>query len=215
MSKAKKIKFIVGSTDVCCSKLWQVKFKRDDVYVMSDSGKYHKISLHASGVCHSAVTAEQMSRFNMTPEQRTAVRWTVLPDINEARVAFTILVAFSELRDQSARQTHEDSVLRIPTPPVSTAAVIHFVKARTQGKPIFWNLAPGIHLLHSEVLASGDTMSIIYNYTSAFNNLIQQCKGKLSNIASNIQPPAPLKLSSGFVTAFDSDGNPYYIELKL
>ena len=215
MGKAKKIKFIVGSTDICCSKLWRVKFKRDDVYIMSDSGKDHKISLHASGVCHTAITAEQMSRFNMTPEQRTAVRWSVLPDINEARVAFTILVAFSELRDQSARRTHENDVLRIPTPPVSTAAVIHFVKTKSQGKTIRLRLAPGIHLLHSEMLASGDTMSIIYYYTSAFNDLIQQCKEKLTGIASNVQPPAPLKLSSGFITAFDSHGNPYHIELKL
>ena len=45
---------------------WYVKIKRDDVYIMSGSGKFHKISLHGSGVCHSAVPQDEIVRLGVT-----------------------------------------------------------------------------------------------------------------------------------------------------
>lgn len=214
MSKEKKFRFIVGNSSEWCSNLWYVKIKRDDVYIMCGSGKYHKISLHGSGICHSAVPKEEIFRFNLTPEQRTAIRWKVQPEAGQSQIAFTILIAFDQMRNHGTGGLSSECI-RIPTPPVFSAAVIQFIKTRAEGKPLKWSLPPGIHLLASEALSSGDYISAIYYYSTAFNDLIEKSKRTLKFYAARLQPDPPLVLSSGFVTASDRNRNFYHIELKL
>lgn len=219
MGKGKKFQFVVGNTDKWCSKPWRVKFNRDDVYIMcgdeTTAGKYHKISLHKSGTCHSAITWEKMSQFNLTPEQRTALQWQIKPKEGESFIAFTILIAFDQLDDRTSAAKEMSGFVRIPTPPIFSSAVILFIKTNSQGKPIHWDLAPGVHLLYSEDLPSGNTVSIVYYYTNAFNHLIKQCTQLLHEKADENPPPAPLRASSGFVTVTDSNGNYYHKEIKL
>lgn len=214
MGKEKKFRFIIGDSNKWHSNLWRVKIKHDDVYIMCGSGKYHKISLHGSGVCHSAVPKEEMFRFNLTPEQRTAIRWKIQPEAGQSQIAFTILIAFDQLRKYSTGPLPDDC-FHIPTPPVFSAVVVQFVKTRAEGKRLNWDLPPGVHLLISENLRSGDNISAIYYYSTAFNGLIEKSKKTLSFYAASLQPDPPLVLSSGFVTASDSARNFYHIELKL
>lgn len=214
MSKEQKIRFIVGTSDEWCSKPWYVKIKRDDVYIMSGSGKFHKISLHGSGVCHSAVPQDEIVRLGITPEQRTAIRWKVQPEAGQAQLAFTILIAFDQMKKRVGRNV-DSNYIRIPTPPIYSAAVIQFIKTRAEGKSVTWELAPGIKLLASVPLASGDNIAIIYYYSNAFNHLIEDSKAALKKIAMRLHPEPPLRLSSGFVTASDRNHNFYHIELKI
>ncbi len=71
----KDFKFIVDGAFSKCSQVWTVKSWKNDVYIMDHRGKEHKISLHVSGICHSAVTREESSRFSLTPKQRRNVEW--------------------------------------------------------------------------------------------------------------------------------------------
>lgn len=215
MGKEIKFKFVVGNTSKWCSKVWNIKIKRDDVYIMCGSDKYHKISLHSSGVCHSAIAQEHMQRFDLKREERTNVRWISSPDIYESCLAFSILVAFDQMDNRSASFSFPDDLLKIPPPPVSSAVHVQFIKTNSCGKEIKWHLDPGIHLLHSVQLKSGDTLSIIYYNTNSFNPLIEQCKSYLASFATQIQPLTSHKLTSGFITAFDNSNKPYHIELKL
>lgn len=204
----------MGSTNEWCSKTWYIKIKRDDVYIMCGSGKFHKISLHGSGICHSAVNKDKIGCLGITPEQRTAIRWKVRPEAGQAQLAFTILIAFDQM-DKRPSNIVDGSCIRIPTPPICSAAVIQFIKLRAEGLAVTWELAPKVKLLASVKLASGDHIAIIYYYSTAFNHLIEKSKATLQKYAMQLRPEPPLELSSGFVTASDRNNNFYHIELKL
>ena len=215
MGAKKKIKFVVGNSAKWCSKVWTVRILHNDVYIMCGSGKYHKVSLHGSGVCHSAVTKEQAERFNISPMQRTNVRWKVNPQTDESVIAFTALISFEQMADRSASFAFSDNILSIPTPPVSTAAVIYFVKTRSNGKIVNWQFDSSAQLLTSIQLQSGDTLSIIYRYTAEFNHLIAECKSQATKFAQLAQKIALRKATSGFYVVSDSQDRMYYIELNL
>ena len=209
-----KIKFVVGNANTFCSKVWTVKIHRDDIYIMCGSGKYHKVSLHGSGVCHSALTSDQAKNFSMPFEKRTNVRWTASPNENECMVAFTALISYDQLDDKSEDMSAASNLLRIPTPPICSAVVVYFVKANVGEKEVEYQLEDGIHLLQSVKLKSGIVFSILYSYTTAFNSLIQAANTKFLELKEKLQRTTDKQLTSGFTVVSDNKNQMYYIELK-
>lgn len=209
-----KIKFVVGNADALCSKVWTVKIRRDDVYIMCGSGKYHKVSLHGSGICHSALTSDQAEKFGVPFEKRTNVRWTASPNENEYVIAFSALISYDQLDDKAGSMNTASNLLRIPTPPIGSVAAVYFVKANTGGKEIEYQLEDSVHLLHSVKLHSGMFFSILYSYTTSFNSLIQATNAQFMNLKENLQKTTDKHLTSGFVVVSDSKKQMYYIELK-
>ena len=59
--KDKDFKFIVGKQGERSSKVWSVKVRKSDVYIMNAQGKQHKISLHKS--------IKTLNRFNNFPQR--------------------------------------------------------------------------------------------------------------------------------------------------
>ena len=215
MGKGRKLKFVVGSSPRRCSRIWTVKIKQDDVYIMDGSGKYHKITLHGSGVCHSAIPSEQIAHFNMTREQRTAVRWKIVPQSGETLVALTVLMAFDQLGDRPSQSTFPADVFVIPTPPIHSAVAIYFVKSNSNEKMVEYQLENDIHLICSVPLQSGNTLAILYHYTNCFNALIDECKTIVSTSVAELQSTTTKKITSGFMMISNGNNSNYYIGLKF
>lgn len=210
-----KLRFIVGDTNKYCSHIWKVVTCKEDVYIMCGSGRQHKISLHGSGVCHSAVTQEHMADFNIEPGKRTNVRWKLSLEENESAIALTVIIPFDQLADRSASISPNKQISRIPTPPIGTAAVIYFIKTKSGQSEINWILDPGVKCLHTLRLQSGDTLSILYRYTQQFNEMVGQQKKLLSCMANIAKTKTSRQITGGFVVVEDAQGRMYWIELKL
>lgn len=161
----KDFKFMVGKPDSLCSRIWSVKIRKNDVYIMNEMGKEHKISLHKSGICHSAVTKESAEKFGMTSEQRRAVEWKLKDD--KSNIAFAILFPNSQLRNRNKKNSKTDNILYIPIPPICSSVVLYVVKINYAGdlQNLVFDLDKGLHHLHSVQLASGDIITLLYFYT--------------------------------------------------
>ena len=210
--KDKDFKFIVGKQGERSSKVWSVKVRKSDVYIMNAQGKQHKISLHKSGVCHSAVTKESCEHFGMTPEQRTSVRWKLSLEDYESAVAFSLIFHYDQLQ---SCENSQGVIQEIPMPPINAAAVVQFVKTKANNKDVAYELADGLHLLRSIKLDADYVLTVIYYYTNQFNSLVKSCEEKIHKTLESRMPPKPLIPNGGFVTVFDKKGQAYYVEISL
>ena len=213
--KDKDFKFVVDGAFSKCSQVWAVKIRKNDVYIMDHRGKEHKISLHASGICHSAVTRETSPRFSLTPEQRCNVEWKLSLNHGESAIAFSIIFPYDQITHSPEAMNISADTLHIPPPSIGEAVVVQFYKTRANGCNIRYTLADGVHLFHSVALESGDVLSAIYYYSSSFNNLINEAKKRIKDFAQKQSCPKDLVLTSGFVNPFDNSGIPYHIEINL
>lgn len=211
----KDFKFMVGRPDSICSRTWSVKIRKNDVYIMNEMGKAHKISLHESGICHSAITKESAENFGMTPEQRRAVEWILKDD--KINIAFAILFPHSQLRNRKNKNSTTNNILYIPIPPICSSVVLYVVKTHYTGnmQNVILDLDKGLHHLHSVQLASGDIITLLYFYTERFNSLIKEAEKRIYAFTAKNMPKPPLKVTSGFATVNDSDGIYYQVEVNL
>lgn len=211
--KDKDFKLVVGRAERFFSKVWAVKIRKDDIYIMDRNGKDHKVSLHASGICHSAITKEANEKyFHMSPKQRCATKWII--DINQMMVgdAYNIVVPYNQLREQPPIP---DSVLRIPGPLQPFSVVIKFIKTRADVAQIDFLSPPTIYPLHTVKLASGEKLWVVYYYTVDLNTVIESAYQMLTRVALSAKPKEPLKLTSGFVSVEDSKKRQYHIDFWL
>ncbi len=98
------LRFGVRTADGRCSTVWRVwaDRKKGDVYISArDLGGHFKASLHASGKCRAAFTAEHMARPRplIPPDRdRAVMRWTLPAPLAPSVVqAFTIIVPSEDL----------------------------------------------------------------------------------------------------------------------
>ena len=215
--KDKDFKFIVGNPDSLCSKVWSVKIRKNDVYIMDAAGKDHKISLHESGICHSAVTRESASRFNLSPSQRRTVEWKLK---NQIDIAFAIVIHNSQLSMHNYKSIKKDNVYSIPIPAIESAVVIDFIKiphssALEQFNDFKLKTDKNIHYLHHVQLDCEDIFVVRYQYTLSFNKLVIDAQKKVKMYAKSTPLPLGQNLSSGFVTVCDAHGYYYRIDINL
>ena len=215
--KDKDFKFIVGNPDSLCSKVWSVKIRKNDVYIMDAAGKDHKISLHESGICHSAVTRESASRFNLSPSQRRAVEWKLN---NQIDIAFAIIIHNSQLSKHNYKSIKKDNLYSIPILAIESAVVIDFIKiphssALERFNDFKLKSDKNIHYLHYVQLDCGDIIAVRYQYTSSFNKLVMEAQNKVKMYAKSTPHSPSQTLSSGFATVCDAYGYYYRIEVNL
>lgn len=213
--KDKDFKFVVDGAFSKCSQVWSVKIRKSEVYIMDCRGKEHKISLHSSGICHSAVTREASARFSLSPKQRRNVEWKLSLNHGESAIAFSIIFPYDQITFSPDNLNIAADVFHISPPSIGEAVVVQFYKTKADGNNVQYTIADGLHLLHSVVLESGDVLSVIYYYTNNFNDLINEAKKRLRNFAQKQPCPPNLVLTSGFVTVFDQASIPYHIEINL
>lgn len=211
----KDFKFMVGTPESLCSRIWSVKIRKNDVYIMNELGKDHKISLHESGICHSAVTKETAEKFGLALKQRRAVEWNLKDDKNN--IAFAILFPHSQLRNRKNKNIKANNILHIPIPPIYSSVVLYVVKTHYTGslQNLTFALDKGMHHLHSVQLASEDVITLFYRYTAEFNSLIKETEKMMYAVTMKHVPKSPLKITSGFVTVNDSNGIYYQLEINL
>lgn len=216
MSKRKNdFKFAVGSPDRLYSEIWSVKIRHSDVYICNRHGKDHKISLHESGICHSAVTREASGRFGLTAQQRRAVEWTVDTAHSGWADAFTLLLPYELLRPQPPDAPVPPQLLCIPCPDTPLAVAVKFLKTRADVGALTFEAPYPIHLLRSVRLASGECLTAVYFYTAEFNSVIGSANNRLRDLTRKLPLSEGAKLSGGFVSVSDAAGHYYHIGYRL
>ena len=227
--KSRDFKFIVGSPSTLHSTIWSVKFRKSDVYIMTPHGKWHKISIHASGQVHSALTTEKCELFGMTQKQRVSVKFDKSLKMNEIGIMCNILFPYSQLYDTPLLSPPE-KLLQIPIFESKMTVVVSFMKIRIkykQAEQAFLNMLnpENIFCLNSVKIDDESTLIVCYFYTDMYDIVIEDAREKFNQYV--IQPPPntyinktaiakkdKLILTDGFMTL--THGNtPYYIEFRI
>lgn len=216
MSKRKNdFKFAVGGPERIYSEIWSVKIRHSDVYICSRHGKDHKISLHESGICHSAVTRETSGRFGLTAQQRRAVEWTVDTAHSGWADAFTLLIPYGQLRPQPPDASVPPQLLCIPCPDAPLTVAVKFFKTRADVDKLTFEAPCPIHPLRSVRLSSGECLTAVYFYTAEFNSVIESAGERLRELARKLPVSEGVKLTDGFVSVSDAAGHYYHIGYRL
>lgn len=191
--------------------------RKSEVYIMTNAGKWHKISLHKSGEVHSAVTKEKYKLFGMTPEQRVAVRWAKALDINECGVMFNIAFPFSELYNGGISVLPENT-MTVPLSKDRMTILITFLKVRATKKQVELQIGNVVetHILHTVRIDDENILVVCYYYTDEIDSAICSARNQFEQYLNKIPLPSePMKLTSGFVTITDKNENPYHIEFQI
>ncbi len=216
--KSNDFKFIVGEPDGLHSKVWSVKLRNGDIYIMTNRGNWHKISLHKSGMVHSAITKEKYDFFGMTQKQRLGAQWNKALNINECGNMFNIIFPHSELYC-NALDSVPEKTMKVSISSENKSIVIAFLKLRTHEEQVTLELShtEKIHILHTVKIDKDHYLITCYYYTNRFDTIIKNCRDKLKQHTENIpKPKEGIKLTSGFVTITDTTyQTPYYIEFNI
>ena len=176
--KSHDFKIMVGSFNTLHSTVWSIKLRKGDVYLMTDSGgNAHKVSLHKSGIVHSALTQEKYKDFEMEHNDRTRVRWSKALQLNQADIMYSIIFPHSELYEASLN-TPLEGVLQVPLSEKHEATVVNFIKVRTDAGRISLCCSNSnkTQSLHSVKIDDEHFLNVSYYHTSLLNDEIRQAR---------------------------------------
>ena len=208
-------KLAIGDEQAIYSKVYSVLVRKNDIYLRGN--KEHKISIHGSGVCHSAMTSEEASAWKIPIEERTANRWKANSK-EQAEFLFGFVFPFWGLNSTTEENLSSTQVKYIPYPPLNHDVIIMFAKSNV---PL---LVPGtektIALPWELQLPNGNYFTTFCFYEKNFAPSANQIKHLLQaqhpNIRYNptLSPEKNLRPSSGFVS-FEKDGIHYQMDFFI
>lgn len=182
MEKNKKkndFRIVVGLDDCFSSAIWSVLIRGSDVIIMNQHGSEHKITLHKSGECHSAITSEHWDstreKFNLNPQSRCNNKWFIdVPSLGYAD-AFNLVFPFDEIKDRSGKSKQSlKELVRVPLllAPLSpyeqkaNSTIIKFIKAKPEIDENALSRLLHVTIIKSINLNSEENLLVGYYYTN-------------------------------------------------
>lgn len=125
----RKFQFFVGTDILVRSALWNVIATDNDMYLTSTAfGSCYKMSFHASGVCHSAITSEYVRQHPMPNQQRYFAKWKLATRSQFADVVFYIVVPYNQMNNFFGTEYPDAGFVAIPAPQTGQYCMIYIYK---------------------------------------------------------------------------------------
>lgn len=225
MSKNKKkngFRIAVGLDDSFSSRVWTVVTSGEgDVFIMDRHGREHKITLHKSGECHSAVTSDSWDaisrKFRLSYKSRCNNKWFVDATTLGYVDAFNLVFPYTQLKDRrDEMKPSTKELLRVPfsSAPLSLhgqithSTIIKFIKATPEAEETNIEKALNINIIKSVKLNCAENLLIGYYHTNELANQLQVLSNRAIAYAAKI--PLLYSYDSAFFS-FELSGKHYFV----
>jgi hypothetical protein len=197
--KDKDFCFAVGDTSPL-SGVWRVCIRKNDVYMLPPHpSNEHKISFHASGICHSALTAEAAKKFRMDNKQRRSNEWTIKPAKNEAKTMFCVFFPHEHLRTDgtSSNSAANSNIIYLPVPKQGCLTIVEIAKVGKPPIPFNVSAPSNTKVFHVVYLLDGDVLLFLV-HQERMSVELKKSIGLAVNAAKSMQPTTNLTITGGF-----------------